>query len=148
MYERASAEVLAERARIAERVCGELMAAGLPITSNDGSTDCDHGALVIADDRVSGAVIVEWICHPLLLARLVQAPLTNPGSDPVVGHHGRVKEAMNAAITAILTSAGFAVVANPDDMDPLTLKIAQAPESQTPTTWEQPQPAPSGISES
>ena len=38
--------------------------------------------------------------------------------DPAIQHGGSVKQAMNAAVTQILTAAGFTVAENPNDMAP------------------------------
>lgn len=59
--------------------------------------------------------------------------------DPGFVHHAAVQQAMLAAITMVLASAEFEVVENPDDMDPLTLKVVSAPDRSTALTWEFPQ---------
>lgn len=51
---------------------------------------------------------------------------------------------MLAAITAVLSSAGFTVIDNPDDMDPAPLKVESTPQPGTPLAWQVPLPVPSG----
>ena len=91
--------------------------------------------------------MIRWQCHPVLRQRATDALARGGATDPGFGHHATVQRAMLAAITTVLTSAGFEVVDNPDDMAPVTLKVVSAPDRGTALTWEFPQGASSGAAE-
>ncbi|MEV6963787.1 hypothetical protein AB0M47_01645 [Hamadaea sp. NPDC051192] len=138
MYEQANADVIGRRERVAARVRDELAAAGItvcPQTTN-ALMQLRQGAEVHVDTGADGGVLIAWQTHPLLRDRAVEAVSTNRLDDAALWHNGAVQEAMLAAITTILTSAGFTIFENPDDMNPLTLKVESAPAWDTPLTWE------------
>jgi len=82
-------------------------------------------------------VIVEWQCSDRLTARAVAAVADLRFEAPAIRHSGAVKQAMNAAVAQFLTAAGFTVIDNPNDLNPLSLKVQAAPEAGVPLAWEQ-----------
>lgn len=140
VFEKAGSEELAERQRIADRVREELAIAGLPTVTNDehGLHGDVNGVLVMVDDGddTAGGVILHWECSDRLTGRMVDAVAGRRFDDPAIWHAGSVKRAMNAAVTQILTAAGFTVVENPNDMDPLSLNVRAAPGPDVPLAWD------------
>ena len=138
VFKKANAEVLAERERIAARVRDELTAAGLVVVPQTTNTMMwlRQGAEVTVDDDDAGGVVIGWECHPVLRDRAQQVFIQKRYDDPGFLHHGAAQQAMLTAMTKILTSAGFTVVDNPDDMNPLTLSVQAAPTPNAPLTWE------------
>ena len=151
MFEKASREVVVERERIAARVRDELAAAGLGATGSNASFGMllGQGPEVTVDegDDAAGGVVIRWQCHPVLRQCAMDAFARAAARDPAFVHHAVVQQAMLAAITTVLASVGFEVVENPDDMDPMTLKVVSAPDRGTPLTWELPQAGSSGTAE-
>jgi hypothetical protein len=151
VFEKASREVVVERERIAARVRDELAAAGLGATGSSAVFGMllGQGPEITVDegDDAAGGVVVRWQCHPVLRQRAMDAFARGTAQDPALAHHAAVQRAMLAAITTVLASAGFEVVDNPDDMDPVTLKVVSAPDPGTAMTWELPQAGSSGATE-
>lgn len=127
---------MAERRRIAASVREELAAVGLPIAAQEHSDDPDlnRGVLITIWEAPDSGVIVEWRCHQRLAGPAMQAVMERRIDAPVLRHAGLAVQVMNEAITRILTSAGFTVIENPDDMDPMSLKVLQAPRLDTSPT--------------
>ncbi|MEO3788522.1 hypothetical protein ABGB12_34795 [Actinocorallia sp. B10E7] len=129
MFEKVSAEVLAERERIAARVRDELAAAGLPVVAPGLSIELSQGAEVTVcplQDCEAG-VTVAWNASPRLrscMARAAELALVN---DPALRHGGTVLEAMLPAIAAILASAGFDVRDSLNDYASFTLEVLAGP---------------------
>ena len=130
-FKQVSAETLAEYEAVAERVRAELSAAGLPIAAPDYSPEADsnYGVLVGVDpgDDAAGGVTVEWNCRQAIRDRMIDALQQRKYDAPAIWRNGAIVTAMNTAITEILTSAGFTVVENPNDMAPMTLKVMATP---------------------
>lgn len=97
-----------------------------------------NGVLVTVDDGddTAGGVILRWECSDRLTGRMIDAVAGRRFDDPAIQHAGSVKQAMNAAVTQILTAAGFTVVENPNDMDPLSLNVRAAPGPDVPLAWD------------
>ncbi len=151
MFEKASRAVVVERERTAARVRDELAAAGLGATGSGAVFGMllGQGPEVTVDegDDAAGGVVIRWRCHPVLRQRAMDAFACGAAQDPAFVHHAAVQQAMLAAITTVLASAGFEVVDNPDDMDPMTLRVVSSPDRGTALTWEPSQRASSGGAE-
>jgi hypothetical protein len=151
VFEKASREVVVERERTAARVRDELVAAGLGATGSSAVFGMllGQGPEVTVDegDDAAGGVVIRWQCHPVLRRRAMDAFAHGASGDTVFAHHAAVRQAMLAAITTVLASAGFEVVDNPDDMDPLTLRVVSAPDRDRALTWELPPAGSSGAAE-
>lgn len=129
MLEKVGAEVLAERERIAARVRDELVAAGLPVVAPGLNPVLSQGVEVTVDpfDDAAGGVSVGWRSSPRLQSCVLRAVKHNPLDDPALAHQQVVLEAMLAAITAILGSAGFTVRDSLNDYAPFTLEVPAGP---------------------
>ncbi|MFC9756923.1 hypothetical protein [Streptomyces sp. NPDC056921] len=129
MLEKVDAEVLAERERIAARVRDELVAAGLPVVAPGLNPALSQGVEVTVDpfDDDAGGVSVAWRSSPRLESCFVRAAKLNLLDDPAFEHQRVVLEAMLAAITAILGSAGFTVRDSLNDYAPFTLEVPAGP---------------------
>ncbi|MCX4870085.1 hypothetical protein OHU11_01910 [Streptomyces sp. NBC_00257] len=129
MLEKVGAEVLAERERIAARVRDELVAAGLPVTAPGLSPVLSQGVEVNVDpfDDDAGGVSVSWRSSPRLENCVLRAARHSLLDDPALAHQQVVLEAMLAAITAILTSAGCTVRDSRNDYAPFTVDVPAGP---------------------
>lgn len=129
MLEKVGAEVLAERERIAARVRDELAAAGLPVMAPGLNRALSQGVEVNVDpfDDDAGGVSVSWSSSPRLENCVLHAARYTLLDDPVLAHQQVVLEAMLAAITAILTSAGFTVRDSRNDYAPFTVDVPAGP---------------------
>lgn len=129
MLEKAGAEVLAERERIAARVRDELVAAGLPVVASGLNPVLSQGVEVNVDpfDDDAGGVSVGWRSSPRLESCVLRAVKLSLLDDPAFEHQRVVLEAMLAAITAILVSAGFTVRDSLNDYAPFTLEVPAGP---------------------
>ncbi|MFD0340223.1 hypothetical protein ACFVH0_16300 [Streptomyces sp. NPDC127117] len=129
MLEKVGAEVLVERERIAARVRDELMAAGLPVLAPGLDPVLSQGVEVNVDpfDDDAGGVSVAWRSSPRLENCVLRAVKLNLLDDPTLAHQRVVLEAMLAAITAILMSAGFTVRDSLNDYAPFTLEVPAGP---------------------
>lgn len=136
MSEKAGAEVLAERERIAARVRDELVAAGLPVVASGLSPVLSQGAEVTVDpfDDDIGGVSVAWRSSPQLRNCVLRSVKLNLPDDPTLAHQRVVLAAMLPAITAILASAGFTVRDSLNDYAPCTLEVLAGPDGHAP--WE------------
>ncbi|MER8090703.1 hypothetical protein ABTZ57_37910 [Streptomyces sp. NPDC094048] len=135
MLEKAGAEVVAERERIAARVRDELVAAGLPVVASGLNRVLSQGVEVTVDpfDDDAGGVSVSWSSSPRLQSCVMRAARHNLLDDPALAHQQVVLEAMLAAITAILVSAGFTVRDSLNDYAPFTLEVLAGPGG--PPSW-------------
>ncbi|MEE1767537.1 hypothetical protein PUR34_04915 [Streptomyces sp. JV185] len=127
MLEKAGAEVLAERERIAARVRDELVAAGLPVVASGLNPVLSQGVEVNVDPFDDDGVSVGWRSSPRLESCVLRAVKLNLLDDPAFEHQRVVLEAMLAAITAILVSAGFTVRDSLNDYAPFTLEVPAGP---------------------
>ncbi|MFG1808270.1 hypothetical protein [Streptomyces sp. NPDC049040] len=129
MLEKVGAEVLAERERIAARVRDELVAAGLPVVAPGLNPVLAQGVEVTVDpfDDAAGGVSVGWKSSPRLQSCVLRAVKHSLLDDPALAHQQVVLEAMLAAITAILGSAGFTVRDSLNDYAPFTLEVPAGP---------------------
>jgi hypothetical protein len=129
MLEKVGAEVLAERERIAARVRDELVAAGLPVVAPGLNPVLSQGVAVTVDpfDDDTGGVSVAWRSSPRVQSCVLRAVKLSLLDDPVLSHQQVVLEAMLAAITAILASAGFTVRDSLNDYAPFRLEVLAGP---------------------
>ena len=129
MLEKAGAEVLAERERIAARVRDELVAAGLPVVAPGLDLVLSQGVEVTVDpfDDGHGGASVAWRSSPRLRSCVLRAVKLNLLDDPAFAHQRVVLEAMLPAITEILVSAGFTVRDSLNDYAPFTLEVLTGP---------------------
>ncbi|MEV7596995.1 hypothetical protein AB0O91_06350 [Kitasatospora sp. NPDC089797] len=130
MMGEASAEVVAERERLAERVRQELRAAGLPVVLPTEAPVVPAGALVSVDETTDedfSEVAVSWNCHPRLQDCSRDAYRSNRWDDAAFRHSGVVHRAMIAAVIGILESAGFAARESPHEYEPLTVEVLSGP---------------------
>ncbi|MGP3633644.1 hypothetical protein ACTU45_09800 [Streptomyces sp. 24-1644] len=129
MLEKAGAEALAERERIAARVRDELVAAGLPVVAPGLNPALSEGVEVNVDafDDDAGGVSVGWRSSPRLESCVLRAARRNLPDHPALVHQRVVLEAMLAAITAILGSAGFTVRDSLNDYAPFTVQVPAGP---------------------
>jgi hypothetical protein len=131
MLERVSAEVMVERERMAGRVRDELAAAGLPIRPESMDSRLGQpGVEVSVDfwDTDAVPVSVDWrTSAPLLdaFSRIAPQDLLN---RPASLHYRQVQEAMQQAMTTILTSAGFTVRNSVNGYAPFSLDVLDVPE--------------------
>ena len=128
MLEKVGAEVLAERERIAARVRDELVAAGLPVVAPELNPVLSQGVAVTVDPfDDAGGVSVAWRSSPRVQSCVLRAVKLSLLDDPVLSHQQVVLEAMLAAITAILASAGFTVRDSLNDYAPFRLEVLAGP---------------------
>lgn len=127
MLDKVGTEVLAER--VAARVRDELVAAGLPVVVPGLNPVLSQGVEVIVDpfDDDAGGVSVAWRSSPRLQSCVLRAVRLNLLDDPAFAHQRVVLEAMLAAVTAILESAGFTVRDSLNDYAPFTLEVLAGP---------------------
>ncbi|MFI9744218.1 hypothetical protein [Streptomyces sp. NPDC052494] len=118
---RAAPEAIAEWNDLADRVCRELVRAGLPARRGDldDGPQAGPGAEVHVDPVADGGVYVDWETDAEL--RIPALELFAKGIDyddppSVVRHHRNVHAFMRDALTGILASAGFQV----EEPDPHT----------------------------
>lgn len=78
-------------------------------------------------DDDAGGVSVAWSSSPRLQSCVMRAARHNLLDDPALAHQQVVLEAMLAAITAILVSAGFTVRDSLNDYAPFTLEVLAGP---------------------
>ncbi|MEU0630747.1 hypothetical protein [Streptomyces sp. NPDC005989] len=105
------------------------MAAGLPVVVPGLNRLLAQGVEVTVDpfDDDAGGVSVAWRSSPRLGSRVLRAAKANLLDDPAFEHQRVVLEAMLAAITAILESAGFTVRDSLNDYAPFTLELLAGP---------------------
>ncbi|MEV7995372.1 hypothetical protein AB0O67_26780 [Streptomyces sp. NPDC086077] len=111
---KAAPEVVAERDALADKVCRELLRAGLPAHRADRDNDAHSqpGAAVHIEPFLEGGVYVDWETDEEL--RDTALDLFAQGIDftappDVVRHHEEVLRRMQEALMGILASAGFEV---------------------------------------
>ncbi|MFC8951631.1 MULTISPECIES: hypothetical protein [unclassified Streptomyces] len=111
---RAPAAVVAGWNDLADRVCRELLRAGLPARRGDldGGPAAGPGADVHVDPLAEGGVYVDWETDAEL--RTTAVDLFAKGIDyaappPPVRHYNQVQKLMRDALLGILASAGFQV---------------------------------------
>jgi hypothetical protein len=131
MYQRADAETLEGRQRLAHWVRDDLACAGLTITPGLG-IDYRIGAEVVIDegDDSTGGVWVSWHAHPHLRIAAVQLVAKHrheAAHDPIVKHAGAVSQAMCDAMLAILISLGYRAIPSDDSLRPYALKVISGP---------------------
>ena len=129
MLERVSAEELARREWLAERVVSELAAAGLPVVPRATDPALSQGAEVYVDPLAAAhaGVIVRWHCHSRLDDAFHRAVKQQQVEDPAFQHWGTVQETMRTALSQILSSAGYTVRDSTNDYAPLTLEVLDGP---------------------
>ncbi|MFD0150873.1 hypothetical protein ACWGQ4_30280 [Streptomyces sp. NPDC055721] len=118
---KAAPEVVAAWNDLADRVCRELVRAGLPARRGDlgAGPQAGPGAEVHVDPLADGGVYVDWETGAEL--RTTAIDLFAKGIDyadppPAVRHYNKVQKLMQGALLGILASAGFQV----DKPDPHT----------------------------
>ncbi|MGW0519451.1 hypothetical protein [Crossiella sp. NPDC003009] len=119
---------LRELRNLADDVRDTLAEAGLPITG-DLAPGLRVGVRVEVDpaDDEAGGVWVDWHTHPRMAT--AAADCVNEGrlDDPVLTRQGEVMEAMQQAMLAILTSAGFQARDPDHDYRPYELQVTAGP---------------------
>ncbi|MFI5534163.1 hypothetical protein ACIA8O_37065 [Kitasatospora sp. NPDC051853] len=85
-------------------------------------------------DAIATGVGVGWETSPRLADCARHAAMRGQTQEPAFTHSIAVLDAMLAAITAILTSAGFTVRESLNDYAPFTLDVVDAPP--TGPSWE------------
>ncbi|MCO1578914.1 hypothetical protein M8C13_24470 [Crossiella sp. SN42] len=119
---------LRELRNLADDVRDTLAEAGLPITG-DLAPGLRVGVRVEVDpaDDEAGGVWVDWHTHPRMAN--AAADCVNEGrlDDPVLTRQGEVMEAMQQALLAILTSAGFQAGDPDHDYRPYELQVTAGP---------------------
>ncbi|MFC0543906.1 hypothetical protein [Kutzneria chonburiensis] len=137
----ASDEVLARRDELADRVRVELNRAGLPARRHSVGDEQVAGAEVSVDrteEEEGGGVFVHWRPDPGLTRAAVGLPegeldeqalrraaMALPGraNDPSLIHSGAVKRHMQAAIIAILRSAGLHAYDPEGEYEPYAVQV-------------------------
>ncbi|HTI26564.1 MAG TPA: hypothetical protein VL652_36605 [Kutzneria sp.] len=137
----ASDEVLARRDELADRICVELHRAGLPARRHSVGDEQVAGAEVSVDrteEEDGGGVFVQWQPDPALTRAAVGLPegdldeqalraaaMALPGraNDPDLIHSGAVRRHMQAAIIAILCSAGLHAYAPESEYEPYMVQV-------------------------
>jgi len=137
----ASDEVLARRDELADRICAELTRAGLPARRHSVGDEQVAGAEISVDrteEEDGGGVFVQWQPDPGLTRAAVGLPegeldeqalrtaaMTLPGraDDPSLIHSGVVRQQMQAAIIAILRSAGLRAHDPGSEYEPYTVQV-------------------------
>ncbi len=110
--QRADAETHARRVALADSVREDLAAAGLPVVPGSDRFDSDvsNGVQVSIDlstDEDGGGVFVGWSSHYVVEAAASEAVMLGAAEDdPAIMFSGKVAEAMQGAIAAILGAAG------------------------------------------
>ncbi|MET9177361.1 hypothetical protein ABZX88_03925 [Kitasatospora aureofaciens] len=126
--------------RLAQRVRDELAAAGLPVVAPGLDDELAVGAAV----RISSwnqhfgedpEVLVSWHTSPRLRSRATADLRRYAAPTPAVVLGDQVHRAMSAAVTAILSAAGFTVRASGNDYAPFDVLVVEGPDSRTPPVW-------------
>ncbi|MGW4244328.1 hypothetical protein [Nocardia sp. NPDC004722] len=122
----ASAEELARRRLLADRVHAELRRAGLP-THDAFEGDDRAGAAVGVDpgNDSLGGVFIDWRPDPELTAAVVAAAWDGDPEFTAARRSNEIGDAMSTAITAILRTAGLHAEAGANDLDPQTVYVVQ-----------------------
>ena len=139
--EHADAETQARRVALADAVREDLAAAGLPVVpGGDGfDTDLSHGAKVYVDqftDEDGGGVFVGWSSHYVVEAAAGEAVMLGAAEDdPAIMFSGKVAEAMQDAIAAILVAAGYSVETDVNDYAPYDLLVLGRERQESWRSW-------------
>ncbi|GAA2823620.1 hypothetical protein [Crossiella cryophila] len=114
--------------RLADDVRDTLAEAGLPMTG-DLSPGLRVGVRVEVDpaDDEAGGVWVDWCTHPRMAEAAANCVAEGRVDDPVLTRQGDVQEAMQQALLAILTSAGFQASDPDHDYRPYELQVTAGP---------------------
>ncbi len=124
MPARADAGTLDRRARLARAVREDLAAAGLPVAADELAVAA--GARVYVDELDDGGVFVDWDVHFALSSAAKDALSEGKQDiDPAIALAGAAARAMQDAIAAILTAAGYSVVKGANDMAPFQLLVIE-----------------------
>lgn len=123
MLERVDDTVLTAWQRLAERVCGDLVAAGLPVLT--GQDQGGAGAVVDVDPFAydTGGVWVFWEASPALSDAAADAVGRGRLDDPAIQRAGAVKQVMQAALLALLGAAGYQVEDPNHEYRPFQLRV-------------------------
>jgi hypothetical protein len=128
MWERADEETIKRRMALARGVREDLAAAGFPLTPghfHEPALTC--GVNVSTDEANDGSgsgVYVEWETHNVLRSASMHAVFSGRSDEPSVEYNGTVHSAMEDALFAILTAAGYTVEKGRDEYAPYRLDIS------------------------
>ncbi|MCK2243024.1 MULTISPECIES: hypothetical protein [unclassified Crossiella] len=113
---------------LAADVRDTLAEAGLPMTG-DLAPGLRVGVRVEVDpaDDEAGGVWVDWHTHPRLAEAAADCVNERRLDDPVLTRQGEVMEAMQQAMLAILTAAGFQAGDPDHDYRPYELQVTAGP---------------------
>ncbi|MFF5504164.1 hypothetical protein [Streptomyces roseolus] len=121
-FPRASDEVGAIRAELADHVVQALRGAGLPAFRDGDSGSPDRsGAVVYIDpdaEMASAAVSVGWRCDAGVVRAAVDALTSGRPLDPAVRRPGTIGLHMQGALIKILLSAGIIATLENDETNP------------------------------
>jgi hypothetical protein len=122
----ADEETMNRRRILARSVKEDLAVAGLPIAPDDLLFG-PAGVSVTVDvmhDEDGGAVSVEWQAHYVLRTAAMFAVLERRhAGHPAIEHHAATSQAMRDAIAEILTTAGYTVLKDHNDLAPFQVKV-------------------------
>ncbi|WP_067812523.1 hypothetical protein [Actinomadura kijaniata] len=140
-YEKATPGTCRARDRLAAHARNALAAAGLPLMPSDLEVTLGSGAEIEVDygADAAGGVYATWRLHPQLARAAAYAIGEETGEDdPALLFSGAVAVAMERALGAILTAAGFTVEEADDEYRPFTLRIVAGPAG-GPDPWADPE---------
>jgi hypothetical protein len=113
---------------LADQVLMALAEAGLPMAGDlPPGYRVGVGVEVNADDGEARGVWVGWHAHPRLAQAAADCVNEQRFDDPVLTRQGDVMEAMQAALLAILTAAGFQARDPDHDYRPYELQVVCGP---------------------
>jgi hypothetical protein len=122
----ADEETMKRRQVLARSVKEDLAVAGLPIAPDDllfGPAGVKVTVDVMHDEH-GGAVSVEWQAHYILRTAAMTAVIKRQSAGhPAVEHHVTASQVMRDAIAEILTTAGYTVLKDYNDLAPDQMKV-------------------------
>lgn len=109
---------------LADDAAQALVLAGLPLSQWNGDIasagvemEVDFGA------DAAGGLWLSWATHERLTSEAIEAVREGRADDASLRLSSAIKDAMNDAMTSILTSSGFIVEVSDDDMRPGSLVV-------------------------
>jgi hypothetical protein len=128
MWERADEETMRRRRALAIYLREDLAAAGFPLTPgglHESALTCGVNVSIDeANDGTGSGVYVEWETHHVLRSASMHAVFSGRSDEPAATYNGAVHSAMEDALFAILTAAGYTVEKGRDEYAPYRLDVS------------------------
>ncbi|RKN04313.1 hypothetical protein [Streptomyces radicis] len=123
---RATEEVLAARAALADAVDAALRAAGLPVLREEFG---DSGVQVWVDAKADalGGVYARWKISAEMNQAVIACVRERRMDDPLIRRRGEVGAAMNEAVLRVLVASGFGADHFADDFVSPCVRLTAGP---------------------